>query len=170
MEDEKKQNDVIVHPFPPVYDCKSKVLVLGSFPSVKSREDNFYYAHPRNRFWQILNIIYQMTATTVEEKKALLSFVHIALYDSIYSCSITGSADSAISCITPASITPILQETKIDTILCNGTKSFSVYMEYCYPETNVKAIKMPSTSPANAAFSLSSLIAAWKPFLPSAGA
>lgn len=158
---------VIIHPFPPVYDSSSEVLVLGSFPSVKSREENFYYAHPRNRFWPMLETIYRKEVKTAEEKEALLHQSHIALYDSIYSCRITGSSDSAITDITPASLLPIIQNSKIKRILCNGTKSYDVYMRYCFPETDIEAIRMPSTSPANAQFTLPSLIEEWSLFLPS---
>ena len=152
----------VVHPFPPVVDSGSRVLILGSFPSVKSRQDGFYYAHPRNRFWPMMEKLFSCRLADMEEKKALLHRAHIALWDSIASCTITGSSDSSIRDVVAADIGGLVGSTCIDTILANGTKSYGVYMRYVYPSLGMPAVKMPSTSPANASWSLDRLVEAWR--------
>ena len=112
----------VVHPFPPVADSGSRVLILGSFPSVKSRQDGFYYAHPHNRFWPMMEKLFSCRLADIDEKKALLHRVHIALWDSIASCTITGSSDSSIRDVVAADIGRLVGSTCIDTILANGTK------------------------------------------------
>ena len=159
--------DSVVHPFPPIYDEKSKILILGSFPSVKSREEGFYYGHPRNRFWPMLERIFSAKAGTIEEKKELLLFNHIALWDSIASCHIEGSADSSILDAVPNDILTLLNKTQIERIITNGRKSYEVYMEYIFPKTSIEPIYLPSTSPANASWTLDKLIDAWKQYLTS---
>ena len=152
----------VVHPFPPVADSGSRVLILGSFPSVKSRQDGFYYAHPHNRFWPMMEKLFSCRLADIDEKKALLHRVHIALWDSIASCTITGSSDSSIRDVVAADIGRLVGSTCIDTILANGTKSYDVYMRYVYPSLGITAVKMPSTSPANASWSLDRLVEAWR--------
>jgi len=151
------------HEFGPIYDRESRILILGSFPSVKSREQSFYYAHPRNRFWKVLAAICdEDEPQTVQMKKQFLHRQHIAVYDVIESCSIEGSSDSSIRDVLPADLTPILEGSSVGgRIIANGGKAASLYQKYIYPETNIPAVKLPSTSPANAAFSLDDLISVW---------
>ena len=156
---------IITHPFPAVYDKDSRILILGSFPSVKSREEGFYYAHPQNRFWKIMEQLFSTRLTSIEEKEAFLHAEHIALWDSIGSCSIRGSADSAIENAVPNDIKGLVGKTSISAIYTNGTKSHDVYMKYAFPLTGMEAVKLPSTSPANAAYSLDRLLLCWTAIL-----
>lgn len=154
--------EFLVHPIPPFYDTESRVLVLGSFPSVKSRETGFFYGHPRNRYWSMIAAICGTeTPVTIEQKKAFLSTQHIAMWDTIRSCTITGSSDSSIRDVVPNDLDRILKTAPIRNIYCNGTTSYNLYMKYIYPRTGRPALKMPSTSPANAAWTLEKLIGAW---------
>ncbi|MBH1940725.1 DNA-deoxyinosine glycosylase [Mobilitalea sibirica] len=151
-----------VHPFPPIYDSKSKVLILGTFPSVKSREGEFYYHHPQNRFWKVLSeICRDSLPDTIEEKKQLLLRNGIAVWDVIKSCEITGSADSSIKNVTVNDLEDILSYAEIRQIYANGSKAYQLYMKYIYPEIKREIIKLPSTSPANASYSLEKLIEFW---------
>lgn len=150
------------HDFPPVYNEHSKILILGSFPSVKSREGQFYYHHPQNRFWNVLSQIFEeKTPETIEEKKELLLRNQIAVWDVVESCDIIGSSDSSIKNVKAADIGKILKAANIQAIYVNGGKANSLYIKYCEPLTKRKAIKLPSTSPANAAWSLERLVEAW---------
>ncbi len=154
--------DQILHPFPPVYDAGSRVLVLGTFPSVKSREGEFYYHHPRNRFWKVISeILGEALPTTIEEKKQLLLNGKIAVWDVIHRCEITGSSDSSIRNVVVNDITSLLKETQIHEIFANGNTAYQLYMKYINPMTERDIIKLPSTSPANAACSLELLISRW---------
>ena len=151
------------HPFPPLYDKNSGILILGSFPSVKSREQEFFYGHPRNRFWMTLaGVLSRPVPETVEEKKAFLKENHIALWDVIKSCEIRGSSDSSIKNVTPNDLSRILSDADIRRIYCNGTTSYRYFCKYQQKTLGVEAVKLPSTSPANAAYSLSRLIDEWK--------
>ncbi len=153
----------IVHPFPPLYDAESRVLILGSFPSVRSREAMFFYGHPQNRFWKVLAELFDADVPrTTEEKRAMILRNRLALWDSIRSCTITGSSDSSVKDVVPNDISGIISGSKIEKIFCNGALSHRMYMKYIFPETGIKAVKLPSTSPANAAFSLERLVAEWK--------
>ena len=153
----------ISHTFLPVYDETSELLILGSFPSVKSREQGFYYGHPQNRFWKVLAAVYGSEVPgTVEEKKSLLLSRHIAIWDVIDSCDIIGSSDSSIKNVIPADIAGILQKTKITRIFANGKTAGNLYKKFCEESTGIKATVLPSTSPANAAVSLEKLIQIWK--------
>ena len=153
----------VIHPFPALYDADSKILILGSLPSVKSREQNFFYGHPQNRFWKMLAaVLGEKIPETIEEKKELLHRNHIALWDTIYSCDIIGSSDSSIKNVIPSDINLILSYADIKAVFCNGATSHKLYMKYCYPSTKRAAVKLPSTSPANAAWSEDRLTAAWK--------
>lgn len=149
------------HPFQPVYDKNSRILILGSFPSVKSRELGFYYGHPRNRFWPILTELFKTKAETIEEKKNLILSHHLALWDAASSCTISGSSDISIAAVIPNDIPAIMKTSGIERIIANGTKAYEIYMSFIYPKTGIEAVKLPSTSPANAAWSLDDLIKAW---------
>jgi TDG/mug DNA glycosylase family protein len=156
--------EVHEHGFGPVYDENSKVLILGSFPSVKSREQNFFYGHPQNRFWKVMAALTgDDLPETVNEKRGFLIRNGIALYDVIEKCSIIGSGDSSIDDVVPADITPIISGSQVGgNIYTNGGKAYELYCRYIEPLTGKKAVKLPSTSSANARFSLEKLIKEWK--------
>ena len=154
---------MICHPIEPVYDEHSKILILGSFPSVKSREAMFFYGHPRNRFWQVLAAVcHRPVPATVEEKRGLLLEEGIAPWDVIASCEITGSSDSSIKNVVPNDLSRILDTAKIERIFVNGKTAEKFYRRWLLPVTKREAICLPSTSPANAAWSPERLIEAWK--------
>lgn len=156
------QTERIIHPIPPLYDADSKILILGSFPSVKSREAMFFYGHPQNRFWSLLARLFgEPVPVSVEEKKSLALRHHIAMWDSIRSCTITGSSDSSVRDVVPNDLSVILDNSSVERIFCNGALSYKMYMKYIYPTTGIEAIRLPSTSPANAAFGMERLIQAW---------
>ena len=153
----------IIHPIPPVFDEHSRVLILGSFPSVKSREAAFFYGHPQNRFWRVLsNLFGEPAGETPAEKTAFLLRYHIALWDVIQSCEITGSADSSIKHAVPNDLTAILQTAPITQIFTNGKTADRLYRQYLLPLTGKDAVCLPSTSPANAQWSLEKLLDAWQ--------
>ena len=151
------------HNIEPLYDKKSRILILGSFPSVKSREEQFFYAHPQNRFWRVMAALTENEIPkTVEEKKTLLLNSKIAVWDVIKSCDITGSGDSSIKNVVPNDITDILKTGNIRAIYCNGQTAYKLYGRYIEPKTHIKATVLPSTSPANAAYSLGKLMEKWE--------
>ena len=153
----------VVHPFPPLYDEHSQILILGSFPSVKSREQRFFYGHPQNRFWPLIARLYgEDTPGSIEEKKALLHRHRIALWDSIYSCDIVGSSDSSVRNAEPTDLRHILAAAPIRQIYCNGQASFRTFARYQEQTLGRSAIALPSTSPANAAWTLDRLAEAWQ--------
>lgn len=150
----------IIHPIPPLYDEESKILILGSFPSVRSREEMFFYGHPQNRFWKLMARLFdESVPTTTEEKKSLVLSHHIAVWDVIHSCRITGSSDSSIRDVIPNDLSVILDHSKADRIFCNGAVSYKLYRKYIYPATMIEAVRLLSTSPANAAYSMDRLAA-----------
>ena len=152
----------IKHPIQPVYDKNSKVLILGSFPSVKSREGCFFYHHPQNRFWKTLAAVMdQPVPTTIEEKRTFLLNNHIAVWDTIASCIIEGSSDSSIKNVVPTDLSIILSEAPDLQIFCNGATSHQYYRKYQEKLIGRQAIRLPSTSPANAAWSLERLKSEW---------
>lgn len=152
----------ISHPFPPLYCESSRVLILGSFPSVKSREQNFFYGHPQNRFWKVLAAIFdEEIPSSIEEKSSLVLRNNLALWDSIQSCVITGSSDSSVREVVPNDIGRILAGSSVGKIFCNGALSHKMYTKFILPQTGIDAVKLPSTSPANAAFSLERLVREW---------
>ena len=174
----------IIHPFLPLYDEASRILILGSLPSVKSREQMFFYGHKQNRFWKVMaEVLYCkyndiksknqldseyngiVVPATIEEKKAMLHKYHIALWDTIYSCDIIGSSDSSIKNVQPTDIGMILEKTNITRIYANGNKAGQLYKRYQFPVTGIEAMVLPSTSPANAAWSLDRLCEAWRVIL-----
>ena len=154
----------MTHGFGPVYDSRSKILILGSFPSVKSREQSFYYGHPRNRFWPLLSRIYaEDIPPSIEGKREFLHRHHIALWDVIEECDIIGSSDASIQHPVPADVPAVLAGAeKIQRIYTNGSLSHSLYQKWEKPLTRMEDIPLPSTSPANAAWSIDRLYGAWK--------
>ena len=158
---------MISHPFPPLYDATSRILILGSFPSVKSREQMFFYGHPQNRFWQVLAMLFhEDTPKTIDEKRYFLLSHHIALWDVIASCEIKGSSDSSIQSVTVNDLLPILSAADIRQIFVNGKAAEKYYKKYTKPQLHRSAICLPSTSPANAAWSVHDLLEAWQVILP----
>lgn len=150
------------HEFGPCYDADSKILILGSFPSVKSREQGFYYGHPMNRFWKLLAALYgEETPGDILQKKAFLKKHRIALWDVIESCEIAGSSDSSIGDVVVNDVGRVLKEAKIKTVYTNGKKAESLYRKYVEPVTGMKAVGLPSTSPANAGYSMERLVKEW---------
>jgi len=153
----------VIHTLDPVFDKKSKILVLGSFPSVKSRENGFYYAHPQNRFWRVIAAILEVPIpTSIDQKKQLLLDHHIALWDVIQQCDIIGSSDASITNVIPNDISTLLRDTSISKIIVNGSKASQLYRHHCLTTTGIKAIPLPSTSPANASYTIERLIHEWK--------
>lgn len=152
------------HLFGPVFDEHSKILILGSFPSVKSREQNFYYGHPQNRFWRVLLSVCKKqgeTVETIEQKKKFLLDNRIALWDVIESCDIKGSSDSSIKNIKVNDLNVILKKSNIEKIILNGKKSYELYRKYYGDMDMPDSVQLPSTSPANAAWNLERLIEVW---------
>lgn len=153
----------IVHPFPPLYNAESEILILGSLPSVKSREQMFFYGHPQNRFWKVISaVLHEQVPTEIEDKKRMLLAHHIALWDTIYSCDIVGSCDSSIKNVVPTDLRSMMEESKIHHIYCNGKTSGKYFAKYQSKSLGMGAEVLPSTSPANAAFGLEKLIDVWK--------
>lgn len=153
----------VIHTFEPVYDGESRVLILGTFPSVKSRENHFYYGHPQNRFWKVLSALCMVsTPDTIGEKKRFLLQNHIAIWDVIAECDIVGSSDSSIRNAVPCDLGRILSQAPIRQIFANGGKAYELYQRYSYPELKREITKLPSTSPANAAFQMDRLLKEWE--------
>ena len=151
------------HTFDPVFDAESKILILGSFPSVKSRENNFFYGHPQNRFWKVMaNVLDWNVPTTIEEKREMLLNNYVAVWDVIASCSIVGSSDTSIKDVVVNDFSRILENSKVERIYVNGGKAYELYHKYAEKVTGIQAVKLPSTSPANAAWSLEKLTKTWK--------
>ena len=151
------------HTFDPVFNADSKILILGSFPSVKSRENNFFYVHPQNRFWKVMaNVLDWEVPSTIEENKTMLLSNHVAVWDVIASCSIQGSSDTSIKDVVVNDFSKILENSKVERIYVNGGKAYELYHKYAEKVTGIKAVKLPSTSPANAAWSLEKLTKIWK--------
>ena len=156
----------IVHPFGPLFDERSEILILGSLPSVRSREQKFFYGHPQNRFWPLLASLFGEEAPrTVEEKRALALRNRVALWDTVYSCDIVGSSDSSIRSVVPTDLRPILNGSRITRVFCNGAASGRYYRMYQEKTLGREAVVLPSTSPANAAWTMERLRAAWRVIL-----
>lgn len=152
----------LTHPIPPVYDQNSRILILGSFPSAKSREIGFFYGHPQNRFWKLLSALYEEELPrSVEEKKAFLLRHGIALWDVIGSCEIEGSSDASIKNAVPNDIRLILGAAQIRAIYTAGKTAKKFYDKHTFPTVGREAICLPSTSPANAAFGMARLLSEW---------
>jgi len=153
----------VEHSFEPVYNEHSRILILGTLPSVKSREVQFYYGHPQNRFWKVIAAICDETVPqTIEEKKSLLLRNRIAVWDVIHSCNILGSSDSSIQDVVVNDFTEILNKAPIESIFANGTKAYELYQKYALHQTGREIIKLPSTSPANAGYRFERLYEEWK--------
>lgn len=155
--------ETVIHPFAPVYDRNCRILILGSLPSVKSRQNAFYYGHPQNRFWKVLAGVFgEPVPGTIQEKTDFLLGHHIALWDVISQCEIEGSADATIRQVVPADLHPVLAGSAVTGIFCNGQAALKYYRKYQEKKTGIQARVLPSTSPANAAWNLERLTEAWK--------
>lgn len=154
----------MIHPFEPVFDNNSSILILGTFPSLKSRESGFFYGHPQNRFWKLIALLVgsNKIPQSLHEKKEILLRNKIAIWDIVYSCNIKGSSDTSIRNIIPNNLSKILEFSNIKQIYANGEKAYQIYMKYCYQNTKKDIIKLPSTSSANASYNLERLKAAWE--------
>jgi len=157
-----KITERIIHPLSPIFNDKSQILILGSFPSVKSREGEFYYLHPQNRFWKVISTLLQEELpTSVKEMRELLLYNGVAVWDVIKSCEITGSSDSSIRNVISNDISIILNTADIKCIIANGATAERLYRKYIFSVTGREIRKLPSTSPANAAYSVDRLIDEW---------
>jgi hypoxanthine-DNA glycosylase len=164
FEKNAKNEKKIMHPFAPVFNKDSRILILGTLPSVQSRSNGFYYGHPRNRFWVLLArlLAVPVPESTADRREFLLRH-EIALWDVIAACTIVGSSDASIRAVVPNDLNQILAAAPIRQIFCNGARSHDLYMRFCREQTGRDAILLPSTSPANAACSLDMLAEAWQP-------
>lgn len=151
------------HTFGPIYDENSRILILGSFPSVKARENHFYYEHPQNRFWKVMaRVLEEPLPETAGEKKQMLLRHGIALWDVVAACDIKGSNDQSIRNVVPADLNKILRAAEIETIVTNGGVAYKLYRQYCREQTGRDAVKCPSTSPSNGIFTMEKLVEEWK--------
>ena len=149
----------VTHEFPTLFDADSEVLILGSIPSPRSREQGFYYGHPQNRFWKVMAaVLKEPLPETIDEKKAMLLKHHIALWDSLEECDIAGASDSSIKNPVPTDIPALLKKTKIQKIFTTGAAAQKYYIKYQLPLTGIPAVKLPSTSPANCAVKTEALV------------
>ena len=156
----------IIHPIPPLYDAACTRLILGSFPSVKSREAGFFYCHPQNRFWRVMAGVFEdEVPRTIPEKRDFLLRHHVALWDVIASCDITGSSDASIKNAEANDLEEILRAAPIQGIYVNGKTAEKLYLRYILPKTGRPCVCVPSTSPANAAWSPERLTKAWRELL-----
>ena len=153
---------MLEHPFEPVFNADSTLLILGTFPSVKSREDHFYYAHPRNRFWPLMAALFNepLPHDTLEKKTLLLKH-RIAVWDVVQRCEIVGSSDAHITQACGVDLLPLLKQSRIQKIYANGAKACQLYQKLCEAKTGRAITSLPSTSPANAAYSFERLLDAW---------
>lgn len=160
---------MLTHQLDPIYNKNSKILILGTFPSVKSRKEGFFYGHSQNRFWKVLTEIFdnnlsgeKIKLSTIEEKKQFLLENNIAVWDVIKACDIEGSSDSSIKNVVPNDLSIILKVADIEKIIVNGKKAEQLYKKYIYPQIKIDAVCLPSTSPANAAWNFNRLLDAWR--------
>ncbi|MGF3067027.1 DNA-deoxyinosine glycosylase [Facklamia sp. P12945] len=161
--DSKKDYQTIIHPLKPFYKKDSKILILGSFPSVKTREYGFFYGHPQNRFWPLMEKLFnEALSSNIEERRKFLMNHKIAVYDSIYQCDIVGSSDASIKNVIPSNLKMIFDKASIQQVFCNGTTSYKYYQKYHAKDMGIRGIKLSSTSPANARFRLDDLFLEWK--------
>ncbi len=152
----------VFHTLDPVYSQESRVLILGSMPSPKSREYGFYYAHPQNRFWKVIAGVYcEGDINTIQKRRRFLLRHNIALWDVLASCDINGASDASIKNPEPNNIRMLLENSKIEKIFTTGMKAYSLYKKLCFKDTGIEAVLLPSTSPANARMSLAELVSAY---------
>ncbi len=162
------ENQIIFHPFAPICDENSQILILGSFPSAQSRETGFYYAHPRNRFWKVISQLtgnFEVPGTTKEKIDFLLNN-RIAVWDVIKACEVKGSSDASIKNVITNDIKSLVSNYKIKKLYANGNLAYSLYVKHSFNKTGIDIIKLPSTSPANARYSLDMLISLWSVICP----
>ncbi|MDD3842648.1 MAG: DNA-deoxyinosine glycosylase [Candidatus Izemoplasmatales bacterium] len=152
----------VKHGFKPVIDNQCQILILGSMPSVQSRAGSFYYLHPQNRFWRVLTALFNLdfVSAGILQKQDLLLKLHIALYDVIDSCQITGSADSSIKNVKPINLEALLKLAPIKQIYLNGSKAYTLFKKH-FPARQSMAMPLLSTSAASARYSLVDLINQW---------
>ena len=142
--------DTVFHELPPVFDKESRILVLGTIPSPKSREQGFYYGHPRNRFWKMMALVFEEPMPeTVEERRTMALRNHVAIWDVLASCTIRGAEDASIRDVVPNDIRLILSQADIRAVFTTGAKAAALYRKYCEPVCSMPCISLPSTSPAN---------------------
>ena len=160
-------SETVVHPLEPVWDCHSRVLILGTMPSPKSREEGFYYGHPRNRFWPVLAAVFGEEVPMGTEARRSFCLRHgIALWDVLASCEIRGAEDASIRNAMPNPIESLLENAPIGMVCTTGKKAGALYEKLCLPRTHMKAVSLPSTSPANCACSLEQLVQAYSVLRP----
>ncbi|MCI8650680.1 MAG: DNA-deoxyinosine glycosylase [Anaerotruncus sp.] len=157
----------VIHTIAPVYDSNSRVLLLGTIPSPKSRETGFYYGHPQNRFWKVLAAVFdEEIPDTILKKQQLLKQHRVALWDVLHACSIAGAEDASIREPESNDLRPLLKAAPIQAVFCTGQKAAALYRKHLLPQTHIPAVALPSTSPANCAKSLEQLIKAYQQILP----
>ncbi|WP_273478088.1 DNA-deoxyinosine glycosylase [Ignavigranum ruoffiae] len=163
----KQEHQTITHPLSPLYQSDSKILILGSFPSVQTRAYGFFYGHPQNRFWPLMSALFGETLSNeIGERRDFLLRHQIAVYDSIYQCDIIGSSDASIQNVIPTDLSQVFQQSQIEQVFCNGATSYKYYQKYHTKQSQIAGMKLPSTSPANARFRLADLLEAWSVILP----
>lgn len=161
------QHNIVVHPIQPVYDPDSKVLILGSMPSPKSRETGFFYGHPQNRFWRVMTMLLnEEYPESIQDKQKLLHQNHIALWDVLASCEIDGADDNSIRKPVPNPVEQIIAGSKIEAVFTTGKKAFTLYQKLCFPITLWEAVSLPSPSPANCRIPFDELCRAYQIILP----
>ena len=166
MNKRANSRNFVSHEFPAVFDRNSRVLLLGSIPSPKSREVGFYYGHPQNRFWKVLaQVLGERVPETIPQKKAMLKKHHVALWDVLESCTIVGASDTSIEDAVPNRIGDLVKKSKVSRIFCTGATAYRLYQKYCAAEVGMDAVKLPSTSPANCAVSMERLVEAYRVIL-----
>lgn len=152
--------------FEPVFSGKSRALILGSYPSPKSFEEGFYYGHPQNRFWPLLAALANRPVPqTIPQKKELILACNLALWDVLQQCRIVGASDTSITSPVPNDIAGLVKTAGIKAVFCNGAASAKFYQRHCQSQTGIEAVRLPSTSPANAAFGMEKLLEEWQPLL-----
>ena len=166
MTKKESRYETITHTLEPLYNSESKILILGSFPSVKTREYGFFYGHPQNRFWPVMEKLFNVELSRdIDERRDFLLSHGIAVFDSIYECDIIGSSDASIKNVKPSNLVDIIKVADINQVFCNGGTSYKYYKKYHAKELNLKGVKLPSTSPANARYRLDDLLEEWSEIL-----
>jgi double-stranded uracil-DNA glycosylase len=141
---------IVTHTFDPVFDLESRILILGTMPSVRSRAEGFYYMHPLNRFWKVVSEVFGQPFPDSRGSKMLLLQEHgIALWDVLKSCCINGSSDSSIKGAVPNDIAGLISKSRIKSVFTNGHTASVLYRKLCLEDTGIEDNCLPSTSPAN---------------------